>query len=54
MLKKIKSTYFTIYIFTYLDEKRKLKLVKYNKTLQKSININLINYKVLSEKYIIY
>ena len=44
MLKNINSLYFIQNIFSYLDELRKLKLVKYNKTLQKTINININNY----------
>ena len=41
-------------LFSCLNEKVKLKIIKYNKDLQKSINISLINYKFLSGKYIIY
>ena len=41
-------------IFTYLEEKRKLNLVKYNKKFQNILNINLINYKLISGKYIIH
>ena len=54
MLEKIKSTYFSRNIFSYIDEKRKLKLVNYNKKLQNKLNISLINYKLLSGKYIIH
>ena len=54
MLKKIKSTYFSVNVFTYINEKRKLNLIKYNKKLQNNINISLINYKLLSGKYIIH
>ena len=54
MLANIKSSYFIKIIFSFLDEKTKLKLIKYNKCLQKNININLINYKILSGRYIIY
>ena len=53
MLKKIKSTYFSIIIFTYLDTKRKLNLIKYNKRLQGSLNINIIHYKLLNGKLIL-
>ena len=38
MLKKIKSTYFIKNLFLYVLEKKKLKLVKYNKSLQKNID----------------
>ena len=54
MLKKIKSTYFSINVLNYLDEKRKLELIKYNKALQEKLDIRIINYKFLSVKYIIY
>ena len=53
MLAKVKSLYFSINIFTYIDERRKLNLIKYNKALQKILHINIFNYKLLSEKYII-
>ena len=53
MLDNIKSTYFTKMVFYFLDEKRKLKIIKYNKSSQNFLNISLINYKILSGKYII-
>ena len=53
MLKKIKSTYFLKITFSYLEEEQKLKIVKYNKNLQKVIDINLNNYKFFSGRYII-
>ena len=54
MLKSIKSSYFKSIIFSYIDEIQKLKLLKHNKNLQKYFNISIINYKYLSERYIIY
>ena len=54
MLKNIKSSYFIKIIFLYFDEKRKLKLLKYNKALQNNIDININNYKHFSRRYIIY
>ena len=45
MLKNIKSVYFIKLLFSFVKEKNKLKIVKYNKSLQKNININIINYK---------
>ena len=54
MLSNIKSSYFSEIIFSYIYERKKLKLVKYNKSLQKNINISIINYKFYSGKYIIY
>ena len=54
MLKNIKSSYFNSIIFSYIDERQKLKIIKYNKSLQKNMNISIINYKFFSGKYIIY
>ena len=53
MLKKIRSLYILKNLFSYLEEKQKLKLIKFNKSLQKAIAINLTNYKFLSGNYII-
>ena len=46
--------YFSKILFSHLDEKIKLKLIKYNKKLQNTMNFKLINYKFYSGKYIIY
>ena len=54
MLKKSKSIYFIKKLFTFVDEKTKLDIIKYNKNMQKIMDINLINYKFYSKKYIIY
>ena len=54
MLKKSKSLYFLRILFSFMDEKQKLKLIKYNKCLQENMNISLINYRLFSGKYIIY
>ena len=54
MLNNIKSTYFIQILLSYINERNKLKLIKYNKSLQKIININIINYKSFSGRYIIY
>ena len=54
MLKNVKSSYFIRIIFSFIDEKRKLKLIKYNKILQENMNISLVNYKTFTGKYIIY
>ena len=50
----IKSIYFSRILFSHLDEKIKLKVIKYNKKLQNNLDIKLINYKLYSGKYIIY
>ena len=54
MLKKVKSLYFVKNLFTYIVEKKKLKLMKYNKSLQKNINISIINYIHFQGKYLVY
>ena len=54
MLGNIKSTYFTKIIFSYTEERIKLEIIKYNKSLQNFMDINLINYKIFSGKYIIF
>ena len=54
MLKNIKSSYIIKIIFFYVDEGKKLKLIKYNKNFQKYINITIINYKHFTGRYIIY
>ena len=54
MLKKIKSTFFYKNIFNNIADKIKLKLVKYNKGIQKKLDIDIIHYKILSGRYIIY
>ena len=54
MLENIKSTYFSKMIFTWINEKRKLNTIKYNKNLQEKMNITLLNYKIFYGKYIIF
>ena len=54
MLQRIKATYFYQKLFSHTDEKIKLDLVKHNKSLQKILDISLIDYRILSGKYIIY
>ena len=54
MLKKCKSLYFTKGLFSFIHEKKKLEIIKYNKNIQKLMDINLINYKFYSQKYVIY
>ena len=54
MLKKSKSSYFTQRIFSLIGEKRKLQLLKYNKNLQKLMNIGIINYRYYKGNGILY
>ena len=55
MLKNIKTYHFFVKVlFLYVNEKQKLKIAKYNKGLQNTIDISIINYKHFSGKYVIY
>ena len=54
LIENITSVYFLQKIFSYMDEKVKLKAIRYNKKLQKKNDISLINYKIFSFRYIIY
>ena len=54
MLNAIKATYFYKVLFSFLREKTKLKIAKYNKNLQNKIDITLNNYKFFTNKYIVY
>ena len=54
MLKNTKSKYILKIFFTFVDEKNKLDIIKYNKNMQNILDISLINYKIFSERYIIY
>ena len=47
----INSTFIIQTIFSFLDERKILELVKYNKNLQEKLDISLIDYKVYSGKY---
>ncbi len=54
MLENIKSIYFLKMVLSYIDDKRKLELIKYNKTIQDKLNINIAYYKLGSEKYLLF
>ena len=54
MSMNIKSSYLIKFLFSYITEKQKLKLIKYNINLQKTLDITLFNYKYFTGKYIIY
>ena len=54
MLKNIKSLKFFKKIFMNLLDYRLLELIKYNKFVQNSLNINLYNYKIFKGKYVDY
>ena len=52
IINNIKSEYTIKIIFSHLDEKIKLKTIKYNKKLQNLIDISLINYNFFAGRYI--
>ena len=43
--KDIKSSYIKKRIFSFLDEKEKLRIIIYNKELQKILEVNINEYK---------
>ena len=54
MFYNIKSKYILKLLFSYLQEKIKLKLCKYSKSLKNKLDIDLLNYRRFSGRYIIY
>ena len=54
MLFHIKSINIIKRVFKQIDDGRKLKIILYNKKIKNILNINLINYKFYSGRYIIY
>ena len=50
-LEKLKSDYFIQKLFDYIYKRKSLEIIKYNKSVQKRINININNYKEYSEIY---
>ena len=54
MLENIKSEDTIQIIFSYVDERQTLRIVKFNKSLQKKININIRYYILFARSYIKY
>ena len=48
-LSKLKSDYFIQKFFGYMSERKYLETIRYNKSIQKRINININHYKAYSE-----
>ena len=44
-LRKLKSDYFIQKFFEYMTERKLLETIRYNKNIQKRINININHYK---------
>ena len=51
-LKNVKSHYIIQIIFEYMTERKSLETIRYNKSIQKRINININHYKAYYEKYL--
>ena len=51
IFKNLKNDNFLQKLFNYLQLKKKLEIIKYNKYLQQRMNINIKNYKDFSELY---
>ena len=50
-LRKLKSDYFIQKFFGYMSKRKSLETIRYNKNIQKRINININHYKAYSEEY---
>ena len=48
-IKNVKSHYIIQLIFEYMTERKSLETIKYNKRIQKRIDINIKHYKAYSE-----
>ena len=48
-LKNVKSDYFIQKFFGYMTERKSLETIRYNKSIQKRINININHYKAFFE-----
>ena len=48
-LRKLKSDYFIQKFFGYMPKRKSLETIRYNKNIQKRINININHYKAYSE-----
>ena len=50
-LKNVKSDFILKKFFGYMTERKSLEAVRYNKSIQKRLNININHYKAYSEEY---
>ena len=51
LLRNLKSDYFIQKFFGYMSKRKSLETVRYNKSIQKRIDININHYKAYSEEY---
>ena len=54
MLKKIKSSYISKIVFSFVDEGKKLSIIKFSKISQNILEINMTNYILYFDTFIIY
>ena len=50
-LRNLKSDYFIQKFFEYMSKRKSLETIRYNKSIQKRMDININHYKAFSEKY---
>ena len=50
-LRKLKNDYFIQKFFEYIPERKSLEIIRYNKRIQKRIDININHYKANSGKF---
>ncbi len=51
LLRNVKSHYIILKFFEYMSKRKSLETIRYNKNIQKRIDISINNYKAYSEKY---
>ena len=51
VFKNLKSDYFLIRVFDIIKKNKSLEIIKYNKTLQKRMHLNINDYKEYSQSY---
>jgi len=49
--ENLKSDYSLKKLFDFIPQRKSLKIIRYNKSIQKRIDVNIVNYKAGSEKY---
>ena len=49
MLENINSKYILKIIYYFIEEKKKLKIIKYNKYLQNKLDIKILDYRLLNQ-----
>ena len=54
MMQNIKSVYPLKILFSYIYEGKKLKMIKYNKDIQKKVHVDINFYKLFKRKYVVY